>query len=96
MFPLNVTEELYYWPEKSVRTRKWVSTREASSSSSLAFVSIKRRRGAVSDRDAHFDLVKQINVAEAMAECKQSWMKEALDRLVKRLSTSNLEEMRSA
>ncbi|RWW49943.1 hypothetical protein BHE74_00043824, partial [Ensete ventricosum] len=50
----------------------------------------------VSDRDAHFDLVKQINVAEAMAECKQSWMKEALDRLVKRLSTSNLEEMRSA
>ncbi|XP_064940860.1 nudix hydrolase 21, chloroplastic-like [Musa acuminata AAA Group] len=59
MFPLNVTEELYYWPEKSVRTRKW------------------------------------INVAEAMAECNQSWMKEALDRLVKRLSTSSLEEVTS-
>ncbi|XP_074589491.1 nudix hydrolase 17, mitochondrial-like [Curcuma longa] len=56
MFPLNVTEELYYWPEKALRTRKWV------------------------------------NVAEVMAECKQSWMKEALDRLMERLSSSDLME----
>ncbi|THU60823.1 hypothetical protein C4D60_Mb07t16810 [Musa balbisiana] len=55
MFPLNVTEELYYWPEKAIRTRKW------------------------------------IGVAEAMAECKHSWMKEALARLVKRLSSEDLE-----
>ncbi|XP_065015141.1 nudix hydrolase 21, chloroplastic-like isoform X2 [Musa acuminata AAA Group] len=55
MFPLNVTEELYCWPEKAIRTRKWIS------------------------------------VAEAMAECKHSWMKEALARLVKRLSSEDLE-----
>lgn len=40
----------------------------------------------------------QINVEEAMAECKQLWMREALDRLVKRLSSAAmpLEEMMMA
>ncbi|KAG6473218.1 hypothetical protein ZIOFF_067131 [Zingiber officinale] len=33
-----------------------------------------------------------VNVAEVMAECKQSWMKEALDRLMERLSSSDLME----
>ncbi|WOK91930.1 nudix hydrolase 21, chloroplastic-like [Canna indica] len=39
---------------------------------------------------------KWINVAEAMAECKQTWMIEALDRLVKRLSSSHIEGIVSA
>ncbi|WOL08819.1 nudix hydrolase 21, chloroplastic-like isoform X1 [Canna indica] len=60
MFPLNVTEELICWPEKTLRTRKWISA------------------------------------AEAMAECKQSWMKEALARLLSRLSCSELEGFASA
>lgn len=29
MFPLNVTEELSYWPEMAVRKRRWVSAAEA-------------------------------------------------------------------
>ncbi|RZS18702.1 hypothetical protein BHM03_00051019, partial [Ensete ventricosum] len=86
MFPLNVTEELYYWPEKALRTRKWVSRRRPNWLRLCFHWKIEVPSFCLLCRR----LVKQISVAEAMAECKHSWMKEALARLVTRLSSEDL------
>ncbi|GFY90751.1 nudix hydrolase homolog 21 [Actinidia rufa] len=56
MFPLLVTKQLEYWPEKAFRQRTWMS------------------------------------VTEAKEACQHSWMKEALDKLVKRLALAKQEE----
>ncbi|KAL7132248.1 hypothetical protein ABFS83_12G059000 [Erythranthe nasuta] len=54
MFPLLVTQQLDFWPEKSQRTREWMT------------------------------------VAKAREHCQQWWMREALDILVDRVTSSGL------
>lgn len=78
MFPLKVTEELVHWPEMDVRERRWVSQQ-------TCYNNICTLKALILISLWWFWLI-QVSVEEAREGCDHIWMKEALDRLVRRLS----------
>lgn len=81
MFPLRVTEQLDWWPEKHVRERKWVYVQNS-------FKVLPS--SPVIRRIPHSIVPVQVTIGEARMSCQQLWMKEALELLIWRTNRPSI------
>ncbi|KAF3786862.1 Diphosphoinositol polyphosphate phosphohydrolase 2 [Nymphaea thermarum] len=78
MFPLHVTEQLDWWPEKNVRERKWVCLKIFE----IATIFSSCTKKAITELCCNW--FWQVTVGEARASCQYLWMREALELLIRR------------